>query len=349
MSRRTFLHHCLRGASAAALAPLSAAAASASAAREFHVLMITFRGETDVDKGFRAYLADAGLKVRYTVRDLAQDVSRMPSIVQEARALAPDLIYVWGTPATLALVGPYDASPAAPQYIHDIPVVFALVAAPLQSRIVQRLDAPGRNVTGAVHVVPPEVQLRVMYNYLPYEKVGVLYNAREPNSQAIVDQARVWCASHRAELVERTFHSNAAGQPVADGVEDLVAQIQRAGAQWLYLLPDTFLGTVYGRVTPAALQLKLPSFGAAELAVRSGGALLGLVSRYWSVGQLAGAKAAQILVEGKAPAQVPVETLKRFSLLVNMRVAHSLHLYPPIDMLNYAEVIAVGDGASPAS
>ena len=94
MSRRTFLHHCLRGASAAALAPLSAAAASASAAREFHVLMITFRGETDVDKGFRAYLADAGLKVRYTVRDLAQDVSRMPSIVQEARALAPDLIYV---------------------------------------------------------------------------------------------------------------------------------------------------------------------------------------------------------------------------------------------------------------
>ena len=313
------------------------------------MLMITFRGETDVDKGFRAYLADAGLKVRYTVRDLAQDVSRMPSIVQEARALAPDLIYVWGTPATLALVGPYDASSAAPHYIHDIPVVFALVAAPMQSRIVQRLDAPGRNVTGAVHVVPPEVQLRVMHNYLPYEKVGVLYNAREPNSQAIVDQARVWCASHRAELVERTFHSNAAGQPVADGVEDLVAQIQRAGAQWLYLLPDTFLGTVYGRVTPAALQLKLPSFGAAELAVRSGGALLGLVSRYWSVGQLAGAKAAQILVEGKAPAQVPVETLKRFSLLVNMRVAHSLHLYPPIDMLNYAEVIAVGDGASPAS
>lgn len=75
-----------------------AVAASASAAREFYVLMITFRGETDVDKGFRAYLADAGLKVRYTVRDLAQDVSRMPSIVQEARARQTS-IYVWGTPS----------------------------------------------------------------------------------------------------------------------------------------------------------------------------------------------------------------------------------------------------------
>lgn len=351
MSRRTFLHHCLQGAGVSVLAPLAVAASAPAAVpvREFHILMITFRGETDVDKGFRAYLADAGLSVRYTVRDLQQDVGRMPAIVQEARALAPDLIYVWGTPATLALVGPFDAGDTRQQYIHDIPVVFALVAAPLQSRIVPSLEAPGRNVTGAVHVVPPEVQLRVMHSYLPYRTVGVLYNAREPNSQAIVAQTRTWCTAHGAQLVERTFHTNAAGQPVGDGVEDLVAELHAAGAQWLYLLPDTFLGTLYGRVTPAALQLKLPSFGAAELAVRSGGALLGLVSRYWSVGQLAGAKAAQILVGGKPPGSVPVETLKRFSLLVNMRVAHTLHLYPPIDMLNYAEVIAVGDGPAPAS
>lgn len=349
MSRRSFLRHCLNGAGASMWAALPAAAQPAAPAREFHILMIIFRGETDVDKGFRAYLADAGLRVRYTVRDLQQDVARMPAVVQEARTLRPDLIYVWGTPATLALVGPFDAQDPRQHYIHDIPVVFALVAAPVQSRIVAQLDAPGRNVTGAVHVVPPDVQLRVMHNYLPYRKLGVLYNQSEPNSQAIVAQARAWCAANQTQLVERNFRVNAAGQPSADGVEDLVAEIHAAGAQWLYLLPDTFLGTIYGRVTPAALQLKLPSFGAAELAVRSGGALLGLVSRYWSVGQLAGAKALDILVGGKAPGSIPVETLKRFSLLVNMRVAQRLHLYPPIDMLNYAEVIAVGDASAPAS
>ena len=69
-----------------------------------HIYMITFRGETDVDKGFRAYLAEAGVAVRYTVRDLGQDVGRMAALRREIRALAPDLIYVWGTPATLALV-----------------------------------------------------------------------------------------------------------------------------------------------------------------------------------------------------------------------------------------------------
>ena len=92
------------------------------------------------------------------------------------------------------------------------------------------------------------------------------------------------------------------------------------------------------------LALVLLLFGLA-----SSTALTGLVSRYYSVGQLAGAKAVEILVGGKSPATIPVERLKRFSLLVNMRVAHSLRLYPPIDMLNYAEVIAVGDAPPIAS
>ncbi|MBW7899940.1 MAG: ABC transporter substrate-binding protein [Rhodocyclaceae bacterium] len=344
MSRRRFLRRCLQGACLPMLGPLSAFAAPIRhpAGRPFHVLMITFRGETDVDRGFRAYLADAGLDVRFTVRDVQQDVSRVPAILDEAKALAPDLIYAWGTPVTLAVVGPHDA-PGARHHVHDIPVVFALVAAPVQSRIVQSLEAPGRNVTGAVHVVPPEVQLRVMQNYRPFRRLGVLYNSAEPNSRAIVAQARAFCERQGAELVARTFRTGGQGQPVGDGVEDLVAQIHAAGAEWLYLLPDTFLGTLFGRIAPVALQLGLPSFGAAELAVRSGGALLGLVSRYYSVGQLAGAKAVDILAGGKPAGALPVETLKRFSLLVNMRVAHSLRLYPPIDMLNYAEVIAVGD------
>lgn len=304
--------------------------------------MVTFRGETDVDRGFRAQLAEAGVSVRYTVRDLGQDIGRMPAIVDEIRATQPDLIYAWGTPVTLALVGTHDAPDAARRFIRDIPVVFALVAAPLQSRIVPRLDAPGGNVTGAVHVVPPDVQLRVMQHYRPCRRIGVLYNRAEANSEAIVEQTRALCADQGLELIARRFHTDAAGQPVADGVEDLVAELSQAGAEWLYLLPDTFLGTVYNRVTPAAMRLQLPSFGAAELAVRSGGALVGLISRYHSVGQLAGAKAVAILTEGRPPGSLAVETLKRFSLLVNMQVAHQLRLYPPIDMLNYAEVIAAG-------
>lgn len=349
LTRRRFLHQGLCGASLPWLGPLSALAAPALTDAAFHVFMVTFRGATDVDQGFRAQLAEAGLPVRYTVRDLGQNIGHMPAIIEEIRSVRPDLIYVWGTPATLALVGAHDAPDPKGRFIRDIPVVFALVAAPLQSRIVASLDAPGGNVTGAVHVVPPEVQLRVMQHYRPGRKIGVLYNRAEANSQAIVEQTHAWCATQGIELLARRFHTDAAGRPVADGVEQLVAELSQAGADWLYLLPDTFLGTVYDRVTPAAMELQLPSFGAAELAVRSGGALVGLISRYHSVGQLAGAKALAILAQGQAPGTLPVETLQRFSLLINMQVAHQLRLYPPIDMLNYAEVIAVGDAADGAA
>ena len=353
-SRRDLLS--LGLASAALLAALPGAARAAAAAATastqassgpFRILMITFRGETDAERGFRDYFASAGIPVEFLARDVKQNIANLAAILEEIPSLKPDLIYTWGTPVTLGVVGPFDA-PASTPFVRDIPVVFSLVAAPVQSRIARSLASSGHNVTGAVHVVPTDVQLRAMQSYLPFKKIGVLYSPAEQNSIAIVDQVKDFCARQNSTLVARTFNLNAQGRPTADGVEAIIADIKSQGADWLYLLPDTFLGTVYDRVTPAALAQQLPTFGAAELAVRQGGALVGLISRYHSVGQLAAAKAVDILVHRKAPADIPIETLKRFSLLINMRTAKQLGgVYPPIDMLNYAEVISLGkEGAS---
>ncbi|MEZ0214994.1 MAG: ABC transporter substrate-binding protein [Xanthobacteraceae bacterium] len=313
-------------------------ARAAGDGRTYRILMLTFRGETEVERGFRDYLAAAGIKVDIVSRDAARDMSKVQGFLKEVPALAPDLIYTWGTPVTLEVVGPYDA-PDKSRYITDIPVVFALVAAPVKARIAPNFASSGRNVTGAVHVVPTDVQMRAMQSYRPFAKVGVLYSPSEPNSVAIVEEMRTQFKTSGVGLVERTFALNAAGQPTAAGVEDMVRDMRANGADWLYLLPDTFLGTIYKTVTPVALEAKLPTFGAAELAVREGGALVGLVSRYYSVGQLAAQKAIDILVDRRPPATVPIETLKRFSLIINMRVARALGAYPPIAMLDYAEVI----------
>lgn len=320
----------------AAITPL--AAAQTPPKRRPRILMITFRGETEVERGFRDYLANAGVDAEILHRDTERDVTRVAGILQDAVAFQPDLIYTWGTPVTLAVTGTYD-KPATHALAH-LPVVFAPVAAPVQARIVPSFSGHGRAITGAVHVVPTAVQMRAMQSYRPFSKVGVIYTSTEDNSRVIMDEVRAFAKPANIEVIERTFKLNAAGKPVADGVEEMVAQIARAGAQWLYLLPDTFLGTVYNRLTPAALERQLPTFGAAELAVRSGGALVGLVSRFYAVGQLVGSKVVDILVRGKPASSLPVETLKRFSLIVNIEVARALGgLYPPIEMLNYAEVI----------
>ena len=325
--------------SAAMLAPASAPRKRA-AGRRFRVLMLTYRGTTDVDTGFRSYLSEAGLDVDFVVRDVQQDASRVTAILDELPTIAPDLIYTWGTPVTLAVTGTVEQPNTHPA-LRDIPVVFALVAEPQKAGIVRNLAAPERNVTGTVHVVPLERQLQHMHNYRPWNKLGLLYNPAEANSQAIVQSLKQYGQQHQVEILARSLHQDSAGKPTADGLSELIDELHQGGAQWLYLPPDTFLGTIYDRITPLALQRRLPLFASTELALRTGNALTGMVSRYYSVGQLAGSKAVDLLLGHKTVQQLPVESLKRFSLMVNMQMAQQLELYPPLQVLNYAEVVSV--------
>jgi putative ABC transport system substrate-binding protein len=336
MRRRTFL-----GAAAAGLAGSIAPGLSVGAHaqdRPFRIYRVTYRGRTEVEDGFDDYLASNGVAVEFIERDADRGTSLLPGFVEEIRELKPDMVYTWGTSVTLGIAGRHDA--ANPQdFITDIPVVFALVASPLAAGLVADRVHPGRNLTGAVHVVPTETQLRAMQSYRPIEKLGVLYTATEQNSVSIVGEVRDLQQTMGFGLVERQFRTDGDGRPSPDGIEDLIGEIAAEGANWLYLLPDTFLGTQYDRVAPAALAARLPTFGAAELAIRQGGALVALISRYYSVGQLAASKAAKILRKEAIVEDIPIETLKRFSLIINMPVAKQLELYPPIDMLNYAEVL----------
>ena len=199
--------------------------------------------------------------------------------------------------------------------------------------------APGRPVTGVCHVASLDVQLQTMADLHPCRVLGMLYSPNEPNSAAVL--AALQALGQRSGIAVRAapFHVNAAGQPVADGAADLVRQLRADGAQWLYMPPDSFLSTqARDVVVPAALAQGLPAFASTEQ-LMSAGALLGLVSRYYSVGQFAAFKAEQILA-GKLPAsRIPVETLTRFSLQIDLRAARRLGMLPPLDMFNYAELI----------
>ncbi|QJP14004.1 ABC transporter substrate-binding protein [Starkeya sp. ORNL1] len=306
--------------------------------RPFRILMLTFNGETEVERGFRDYLTDFGVRTEVIVRKVGRTQSDVAPVLSTLPEIAPDLIYTRGASMTLAVVGPYDA-PNPADYVRDRPVVFALVAAPVQAKIVRSLERPGGNVTGAMHVVPVPVQLRAMQSYRPFKKVGALYSPTEQNAAAVVEQVREHLTAIGAELITRNFQTGPDGMPIADGVDVLVNELKAAGVDWIYLVPDTFGSTVLARISPPALAAGLPMFGATEMAVRQGGALVGLVSRYYAVGQLAGAKAMEILVARTPVRDIPVGTLKRFSLIININIAKKLGIYPPIEMLNYAEVV----------
>ena len=329
----------LKTAAALSLAPaLPLPLHAAPRARPYRIYAITVRGMTDVEKGFEDYFASRKVPVQIIYRDLNRDAARMPGFLEEIRATRPELIYTWGSSVTLGVAGPYDGVVRG-THITDIPVVFTLVAAPVLAKIVPDMQSPGRNVTGVMHVAPTATQVRAMAQYRPFETLGVLYNTTERNSVVIVEELRRLGRDSRFSTVERTFRLDAGRKPVVAGAAELVRELKDAGAQWLYLPPDSFLGTVAQEVIiPAAMDLGMPTFASTEQLMQAG-ALSGLVSRYYNVGQLTGYKAEQILVAKQSPATIPVETLKRFSYQIRMPVARKLNLPPPLPMMGYAELI----------
>ncbi len=345
--RRQWLAATLAAALSALLpaSVLAQSAAPARAAKPFRIYAITFRGMTEVEKGFADYFASRKIPVQITYRDLNRDATRLPGFLAEIRATKPDLIYTWGTSVTLGVVGPYDAASSA-EHIGDIPVVFTLVAAPALAKIVRDLKAPGRKVTGVTHVVPTDAQMRAMAQYRPFKSLGVLYTPTEQNSVVVLEEIRRLGHENGFRTVERTFRLDANRKPTAEGAAELVRELKEAGAEWLYLPPDSYLGTLAeGIIIPAAMQLGLPTFASTEQLMQAG-ALSGLVSRYYNVGQCTAHKAEQILVDKLSAADIPVETLKRFSYQIRMPAARRLNLPPPLPMLSYAELITT-DSSGP--
>jgi putative ABC transport system substrate-binding protein len=108
----------------------------------------------------------------------------------------------------------------------------------------------------------------------------------------------------------------------------------------LYLGPDTFVAGINRQVVAdTALAVRLPTFSVTETIVRKNGALFGLISNAIALGRFTATKAGQILMGGQKPNDIPIETLQRFSVLINMPTARALDFYPPVVLLNFAEVI----------
>jgi putative ABC transport system substrate-binding protein len=326
--------------------PIASAHAAAPRPTPWRIHAVTYRGRTDVERGFADHFAARNIPVEITWRDIALDPSRLPGLVDEIRRERPDLVHTWGTGVTLGIVGRWDAKDTR-RFVRDIPVVFSLVAAPVGAGIVPDVAAPGRPVTGVSHVASLAVQMQTMANYRAHRAIGMLYSPNEPNSLAVLRELTALGRQRGVDVLATPFRTNAAGQPIADGADELVRKLRADGAQWLYMPPDSFLSTqARGVVVPAALAQGLPAFASTEQ-LMAAGALLGLVSRYYNVGQFAAFKAEQILAGRADASRLPIETLTRFSLQINLTAARRLGALPPLEMFNYAELI--GDASKGSS
>jgi len=328
----------LAGSLAAAALPVRAAGPERKS-----VFMVLWRGETEVEAGFRAHFDELGLPLDMTVRSLDRDVGRLPDIIAEIREADPDLVYTWGTSVTLGIAGRdpdlMDGPDDYPPRITDRPIVFTMVSQPVRSRIVKGFGATGRNVTGVSHVVPLETQFEAMRAYMPVDRVAVIFTPTEPNSVLAVEQLAQIGQRMNIRVDRFPVPIDPQGHPDPDALPALVTSAAATGPQFLYLGPDSFIGQYARRVTDLANEHRLPSFASVERMLSGSDALYGLVAPYRKVGRFTATKVERILFGGDDPSDIPVEVLPEFSYFIRADVARDLEIFPRLSLLEYAETI----------
>jgi putative ABC transport system substrate-binding protein len=254
-------------------------------------------------------------------RDLAFDIrwsdgitERLPALARELLALNPAVI------VTATQVGVETLKAAT----STVPVVFIAVSNPDKQGYVASLARPGGNMTGtASRVVGFSAKLaEVLREILPAAKrVALLdledYPSRERNR-----------AFFEKMLASRGFEL-AAVVPVGSA-EDLpraYVQIKAHKAEIVWAVPHALLVAHARKLSELAQQARLPLVGARR-AFAEGGGLLSYDNDVREDYRRAAFFVDRIL-KGAKPAELPVEQLDRFQLVLNLRTANALNIRIP--------------------
>ena len=305
-------------------------------AKPFKIFAVVWRGETEVEQGFRDYLTQRGIPFEMTVRNLNLDRANAPGFVEEIKRVKPDLVYTWGTATTSSIVGKIKTDkPEA--FVRDIPAVFTLVAYPKVSNLVESYESTGRMVTGVAFLAPVETQLKTILAYRPFKKIAVIYDKTAGTSRINVADLRKIAPGLGLELLELPVPLKANGKSDPAKLPGLVEQAKRDGAELLYMGPDSFL-TRHAKVyTGAAIAAGLPTFASTQAPLRGSRAMFGLVTDYHTLGKLTALQAERILVEKRRPQDLPLARLARYKLWINRDVMREIRMYPPMDMIAIAD------------
>jgi len=329
-----------RVVSMVALLLFSTTSLAAAQGEKKTIYLALWRGCEQACEGFRDEIAASSIDAKVVVRNADRDKGKLAGFVEEARALKSDMVVTWGTSVTLGMAGTITEQ-QTPKILHDLPVVFMIVADPIGSGIIESYEKTGRaNLTGTRNRVPEKVNVATMQAYLPsFSKLGLLFNRDEPNSVLKMKELQELSGEMGFELIAREVELDADGKPMADSIPVQLAEIKAAGADFAYFGSSSFLQVHGDLFTRAMVDNDLPLLSPYEKLVRDSDALLSVAAPYSEVGRLAARQVLKILVDGIPPGELPVASLDQFTYVINMATAKKLKLFPPIDFLQFAETV----------
>ena len=227
-----------------------------------------------------------------------------------------DLILAIATPAAQAVAN----------MTKDIPILITAVTDPADSKLVNDNNAPGGNVTGTSDLTPVESQIELLTEITPNVKtVGLLYCSSEQNSVFQINMAKRKLDSMGIKHIDLTVSNPNEIQQV---LQSAIGKVEA-----VYTPTDNMIAAGMATVALVSEPAKLPVVCGEGGMTRLGGTATYGIS-YYELGKLTSSQAVSILKGEKNPAEMPIEYLQKFDLIVNTNMVESIGLTIPESLYN---------------
>ncbi|MEE6287178.1 ABC transporter substrate-binding protein [Georgenia sp. MJ173] len=269
--------------------------------------------------GFKAALADAGLEVEYDEQNAQGDQPTAIAIANDLASGGHDLILAIATPT----------AQAAAQAITDVPILITAVTEPLEAGLVDSWELPGANLTGTSDLNPVAEQLELLTEIAPdAQSVGIVYSAGEVNSEVQVELAREAAAGLGVEIEVATVTNSGEVQQAADSLD----------VDAFYVPTDNTVIQSFEALLQIAESKSIPLISADGDTVERG-AIATYGVDYELLGYQTGEMAVRILQDGADPAEMPIETLTEWPLIVNPAAAERMGVELSAELLERADTV----------
>jgi len=286
-------------------------------------------GPTPAIVGLRDGLVELGYRenehftigVRFTQGDVAELAAAARQLVERGA----DILVTGG--------GGVSEAKAIQMATDRIPIVFMGGSDPLGTGLVRSLARPGGNITGVadfdVELAPK--RLEIFRELIPgLKRVLFPYNVADPHVVSQLDGYREAARRLGVTLLERPVRTQEEARAILAGV-------QRGHVDGI-LSPRYLSLNIPGFIIETGARQAIPTMLHTSFHVERGG-LASYAANPYQVGRHA-ARLVDKIIKGAKPADVPVEQVTRFELVINLKTAKSLGLtVPPLLLLRADRLI----------
>lgn len=232
----------------------------------------------------------------------------------------PDVIVAIATPSAQSVAAA----------VRGIPVVFSAVTDPVEAKLVNNLDKPGKNITGVTDAIALDKQIDMIQSIVPTaKKIGTVFNPGEANSVATNAKIKAFFEGKDLELIEA---------PATKSSEVMAAARSLVGkVDVIYVTLDNTVVSALEGVVQVGEQNDIPVFAADTGSVERG-VVAALGFDYYDVGRETGKQVAEIL-SGTSPGDIPVVHLQQLNLFINQSAAEKMGVTISQDVLDSAAEI----------